>query len=83
MEDARLKVDGGKFETTRSREDEGEAGDGNERREGERKRGHVERGRLLNNMKFASGMLKKLAQEIKWFPRAWPLFRHVIQRFTT
>lgn len=24
MEDARLKVDGGKFETTRSREDEGE-----------------------------------------------------------
>lgn len=50
MEDARLKVDEGKFETTRSRE----AG-GGEKRETETKgeRTHGERGRPLNNMKFA------------------------------
>jgi len=57
VEDARLKVDGEKFETTRLREDEGETGDRNKRKEGrgERERRHVERGRLLNNMKFVRG----------------------------
>lgn len=60
MEDARLKVDEGKFETARSREDEGEAErTGREGTKGKRGRGretgHVERGRLLNNMKFARG----------------------------